>query len=330
MAGVLLALALTGRAAEPPPWPPVEEVLEVVRTNLPAVDEQRLRAGAVQGLLANLAPEVLPEAAPVTNPPVARLRVYDGAHGYLRVGTVNDALPAELAAARAALARTNHLRGLVLDLRFAGGSDFAAVPAAAALFTGTNRPVLRLAERTFEAPADAASPPALPVMVLVNHETAGAAEALAAAVRAVAPRTLALGAVTAGQARNYRTVTLSTGARLRLAAEPVEVVGGPALGAAGFRPDLPVAVDPDDERLWFVDEYRPVRRGQDVQLAPRRFSEADLVRLRRGGRPLEPRPAEGDPAPAPPARPEAPAAPLTVQDPVLARALDLLAGLPAD
>lgn len=327
-AAALLTLSSACAAAEPPPWPPVEEVLQVVRTNLPALDEQRLQAGAVQGLLAGLAPDVLPGATAVsTNLPVAKLRVYDGDRGYLRVGRVDAALPTELAAAHAALARTNALRGLVLDLRFAGGTDFAAVPAAAAVFTGTNRPALRLGDEVWTAPPGAAAGPALPVMVLVNHDTAGAAEALAAAVRHGAGRTLVLGAATAGQARDYRTITLSTGARLRIAGDTVAVVDGPELGASGVRPDLAVTVDPADEKIWFADEYRAVRRGQDVAMGARRFNEADLVRLRRGGRP----PAEA-PADAPqfrtddvPATPPGPRAPVVVQDPVLARALDLLA-----
>ncbi|HMO64993.1 MAG TPA: S41 family peptidase, partial [Verrucomicrobiota bacterium] len=285
---VLLALTLAARAAEPPPWPPVAEVLEAVRTNLPAVDEQRLRAGAVQGLLASLAPDVLPEAAAATNPPVARLRVYDGAHGYLRVGTVDAALPAELAAARAALARTNSLRGLVLDLRFAGGTDFAAVPAAAALFTGTNRPALRLAGQTLEPAAEAAAPPPdLPVMLLVNRQTAGAAEALAAAVRAGAARTLALGAITAGQARDYRTVTLSTALRRRAGRSR----GRPAAGRGGF------PAGPGGDR-------GPGRRaavvcGRIPRPAPRSGCAARAPALQRG-RPRAPptrRPAAGRPPP---------------------------------
>lgn len=325
---LLAAVPLAVIGAETPPWPPVDEVLRAVRTNLPALDEQRLQSNAVHGLLAGLVPDVLTDAdAPPAIPPIAKVRVYDRGKGYLRVGQVDAALPAELAAARAELARTNDLRGLVLDLRFAGGTNFAAVPAAAALFVGTNRSALRLAGRTFDAPPPAGSTaPPLPVMVLVNHETAGAAEALAAAVRHGAGRTLVFGAATAGQARDYKVVTLSTGARLRIAGDAVAIVGGPELGGAGVRPDLPVAVDPADEKVWFADEFRAVRRGQDVAVGRRRFSEADLVRLRRGGRP----PAEQSaPAPddetdgLPAGRPDVPP-PVVVQDPVLARALDLL------
>jgi hypothetical protein len=312
VAGGLCAAA--ARAAEPPPWPPVEEVVAVIRTNLADVPDDKLNAAAVEGVLAALAPDVLPAGAE-TNAPgplLARTSVFPGGLALLRVGRVAPGLDAALADALAGLARTNGLRGLVLDARFAAGDDLAAAAAAAARLAGTNGVTLTRADEAFAAPGGTHAP--LPLMILVNRRTTGAAEALAAAARHAAPRGLVLGARTAGQARRYRTVTLSTGAALRLAAEPVAVAGGPALGAAGVVPDLPVAVDAADEALWFEDPFRFVRGGAEVAARPLpRMTEADLVR-RRQGLPS----VTNAPGPRP------------VQDPVLARALDLLAGLVAD
>jgi hypothetical protein len=178
-----------------------------------------------------------------------------------------------------------------------------------------------LGEETFAAPAG--TNPPLPLMILVNRGTAGAAEALAAAARHAAPQSLVLGVRTAGEARRYRTVTLGTGAALRIAAEPAAIAGGPALGAAGVAPDLPVPVAPADEAAWLTNAFAAVRDGAAVAASPlRRFNEADLVRQRQGLPPLPfltnaPRDQPAD-------------ARLIVRDPALARALDLLAGVTAE
>src|SRR5438477_100862 len=71
---------------------------------------------------------------------------------------------------------------LVLDLRFADGRDYKAAANAADRFLSTEQPVLDWDEGTVRstAKADAIK---VPVAVLVNQETGGAAEALAAALR---------------------------------------------------------------------------------------------------------------------------------------------------
>ncbi len=77
---------------------------------------------------------------------------------YLRVGEVGTNLPQEIQSARAALATTNQIAGIVLDLRFADGVDFESAKATANL----------LAQKK------------LPLAILVNEETRGEAVALAA------------------------------------------------------------------------------------------------------------------------------------------------------
>jgi hypothetical protein len=80
---------------------------------------------------------------------------------YLRVDQVEPALPTQIGSAISGLAATNRLAGIVLDLRFAGGSD-----------SDTLKPTLEALERA-----------KLPVAILVNSETTGSAAALARDLR---------------------------------------------------------------------------------------------------------------------------------------------------
>jgi hypothetical protein len=76
---------------------------------------------------------------------------------YLRVGNVEKNLPQEIQSAETALAATNKISGTVLDLRFTGGDDLDSAKAISDLFAQMK----------------------LPVAILVNGETAGAAIGLA-------------------------------------------------------------------------------------------------------------------------------------------------------
>ncbi len=125
---------------------------------------------------------------------------------------------------------------------------------------------------------------------------------------------------------------LSDGERLRIFTAAVQVGDSTLLSAQGLKPDIAVEVSPEDERIYYADAFKEPARtnlvaasglpggtqtaGTNRTRRPR-FNEAELVRERREG--LLP---DSDLA----AGPEAPEKPV-VQDPVLARALDVLKGL---
>ena len=80
---------------------------------------------------------------------------------YLRVDQIEPGLPDEIGSAVGSLAATNKLAGIVLDLRFAGGSDSDAL-----------KPTLEALEHA-----------KLPMAILVNAETTGSAATLAVDLR---------------------------------------------------------------------------------------------------------------------------------------------------
>jgi hypothetical protein len=129
---------------------------------------------------------------------------------------------------------------------------------------------------------------------------------------------------------------LADGEHLRIGVAPVALGDGSSLPATGVKPDIAVAVSPGLERVYFADAFATLEKtnalaGTRVAAAgavgatnlparSTRLNEAELVREHKEGLDRD----DDDEAPAA-ARPE-PAKPL-VNDPVLARALDLLKGL---
>jgi hypothetical protein len=179
------------------------------------------------------------------------------------------------------------------------------------------------------------NPISIPVALLVNRKTAGAAEALAGMMRH-AEIGLVLGSKTAGQASIAREFELSNGQRLRIGTTPVKLAQGKFLAASGLLPDIAVDVSGEDEQAYYSDAYltKSITRSNFLSgvstgftneaslnltnRRPRRINEAELVRMQREGQSLEfdlnSRQRDAGSAP-------------TVQDPALNRALDLLKGL---
>src|SRR5262249_19846277 len=149
-------------------------------------------------------------------------------------------------------------KGLIVDLRFTDGQDYAAAVALADRFLSAEQPLVDWGEgwKNSSAKTNAIS---LPVAVLVNRKTTGAAEALAGILR-YRDVGLLIGTNTAGQASMAREFPLKTGQRLRLAVAPVKVADGRELPFSGIKPDIEVEVSPEDELAWYEDALRPVSK----------------------------------------------------------------------
>ena len=315
-----------------------EEVYRLVSTNLTALPAGELNELAVAGLLEQLGPRArfVDDAAPA---PVGELivatRVFPDNLGYVRLGDVSGGVAPRLAAALETLAATNALQGLVLDLRFAGGADFATAARTADLFFAPGEPVLDWGEDVFRATSKT-NRFTRPVAVLVNGSTSGSAEALAAALRS-GGLALLIGSPTAGEAAVYRDFPLTDGRKLRVAVTPVKTGDGQPVQGTGLKPDIAQVLPPEMERQYLANPYLTFSGGgsatrsgdtNEVTLAGRgrpRLNEAELIRARQEA--LNPAGAPTEPAKIPSLLATS-TAPL-VRDPVLARGLDLLKGLNA-
>ena len=314
--------------------PDFRVVFDLVRAHLAGASEAELNRAAVEGLLAGLRGRVrlvtdtnLPVA--LTNAPlVSKTNLLDDDIAYVRVSRVADGLAGAVSAAYTSLSASNKLKGLVLDLRFTGGEDFAAAAAVADLFIAKVRPLLDWGHGAVTSVAKQTAL-TLPVAVLMNRETTGAAEALAAVLRD-AGVALLLGGSSAGAGMVMSEYPLPDGQWLRIASDMVKFGDGTALSAQGVKPDIEVKVTLDDDRIYQRDAYslvtKPGVRSGAISNAPAgtnavnrrpRITEADLVRERREGKSLEE---------FTPARDREPLKP-QISDPALARAVDLLKGL---
>jgi Peptidase family S41 len=317
-----------------------KEVFELLQTQLPDVDEAALHDAAARGLIEQLGPRVRllspqgkTEGQNASNA-VVKVQVLEDGYGYLRLGQINPGALAPFESAITNLAASNQLNGLILDLRLADGADYSEAKQIADLFFATERPLIDWGQgpEKSRAKTNALN---WPVAVLVNRQTAGAAEALAGMLR-YGGVGLLIGARTAGQASMYKEIPLRTGQRLLIATTPVKVAENNTLSPEGLAPDIVLKVNPDREREWLSDPYKPLlsgagsarsanegdedlNAGAGVRTPRHHLNEADLVRMLRDGEMI-------DQEPAGLSRETGPAKPV-VRDPVLARALDFLKGL---
>lgn len=339
LAMVHLAGWTKGAAAESPNLPDFQEVYGLIRSNLSGVNEAALSRSAVLGLVHQLQPRVILE----TNAPdasaksvtslISKTETFDESFAYLRLSQVAPNLEKAVAEACRPFREKKKLSGLILDLRFADGQDYAAATATADLFMTNEQPLLKLGDSIVRSTAKT-NAIQYPVAILVNQQTAGAAEVLAALLRQ-AQAGLIIGATTAGQAHQFKEFVLTGGHRLRIAAGSIELGNGLQLTEKGLAPDIRIDVNPEDEKAYLGDPYKTIPKLLAQALRPngndssagisgtnrtprRKINESDLVRMRQQG---------NDPdAETLPPHADQPAK-LVVNDPALARAIDLLKGL---
>lgn len=321
---VLLSVGWSAPAAEgDAPRPvPFDEVNRLIRQHLADATESELNDAAVKGLIEQLQPHVMlgtpaESLAASTNQLVAAKRRFRSDYGYLQVGVVKEGLAPALRAAIDELLKEGPLKGLVLDLRFAGGADYDAAAAAAGLFVDDERVLLQVGGKSYSVPENKEAI-LIPVMILINRETTGSAEALGAALKSTKAGLL-IGGASAGRATLFESFPLSNGGSLSIATQPVRLADGTAIPRTGLSPDITVEVSLADERRYLEDPFwqSNLTRAARAVENRRRVTEADLVRQRREGVPLQQIIED---------RSE-PEAAVAVTDPVLARGLDLLKAL---
>ena len=293
------------------------QLISVLKSNYvdhDKLNEKLLNEATVNGILEALgrgAVIVTPptpatnEAKAVTNEvkatlPLARAEVIDPRIGYIRLSDVTAATPAALDAELKDFAEAK-VRGYVLDLRFADGTNYEAAAAVASRFLSDGQELFTLkssekGSQVFRATADGKSAASeeggltsAPLMLLVNAETRGGAEALAAALR-TQDRGIVIGSKTAGSAAGWEDVKLGDGRTLRLATAKIEVAqpnpASPPLDIFpnGLTPDVPVKIAPQTERDVVLAP--PTNETLTASLQPRvkktELTEARLVKAFHG------------------------------------------------
>ena len=332
---LLLGLSHAAIAQTTNELPKFDEVYQLLRTNGSGLTETELNRAAVKGLLDELQSQVVlvTNTSPGTadSSSLRQASVFDEVFAYFRFGKIESGLNENLKTAYQKLLTTNKLKGVVLDLRYASGTDYAAAVKIAELFIKNEQPLLRWGDASASATTKT-NAITIPVAVLVNHQTSGAAEALAGMLRE-AQVGLVIGMNTAGQASVFKEFKLENGQRLKIATAPVKMGNGKEIPSEGLKPDIEIALSAEDEKVFYENPYRTLPKPifiastdtnnvtgrSDTNRPRRRLNEAELVRLQREGI----TPDEFLDKPAKELESNKP----VLSDPALVRALDLLKGL---
>jgi hypothetical protein len=205
--------------------------------------------------------------AGAANPALTKSAVLENDVAYLRVGHVEKNLAEEIQSAQTALAATSETVGTILDLRFADGDNLEEAQAAADFFAAKK----------------------LPLAILVNGKTHGAAA--------------------------------------KLAMELHDAHDGLVFGSSTeIKTDIAVTVKIEDEKKFFENPFETLAQNETNSVsATNNFlsyvdhtTEADLVREK-----IKDGDQDENAEPAPATEPQKP----FIRDPVLARAVDLIKGL---
>jgi hypothetical protein len=202
----------------------------------------------VQGLLERIAPgaSLLPPAAQTSDDlSPFRSEVVDNKIGYLRLGALTAEHLGELDAALQSIA-SRSLGAAILDMRATPpGSDFELAAKVCERFCVKGRVLFTVKrpnagqEMILTSKEDPRFKGVL--VVLVDSDTSGASEVIAAVLRTQA-KALVIGQNTKGEAVEFSDVPLPSGRRLRIAVAEVALPENVSVFPGGVKPDVPVDV----------------------------------------------------------------------------------------
>lgn len=242
-----------------------------------------VKRATVQGLLTRLAPGVVlgePPPAGAGGPEPFRSEILDNRIGYARLGSTS---PENIGALDTALVGfvEKKLAALVIDLRATpAGSEFEQavevcrrfVPKGKVLFT-VKKPNVKN-EEVLTSKDD-------PVfrgitVVLVDRDTAGAAEVIAAVLRTHV-RAMVIGQQTRGEAVEYKKLPLPGGKVLRVAVAEVTLPDSAPVFPGGVKPDVPVDVPQETTDAVLKQGLESGVAGLVFETERARMNEAALV-----------------------------------------------------
>lgn len=203
---------------------------------------------------------------PVTG---SRVRTVDGRKlGYVRLSTFSDGASVAL---RRAVNRVmdEGVEGIVLDLRSNGGGLLPEAVLTSSIFVSEGEVVVETSSRTqgdetYRALGNSIDPP--PMVVLVNRDTASAAEILAAALQTTNDDPV-VGTRTFGKGVFQQVIKLDNGGALDLTIGEFLTADGVSLAGEGLKPDVRAPEPPDAERDVQLDRAFGVL-GREVTAEP--------------------------------------------------------------
>jgi hypothetical protein len=287
------------------PVVPSAEIVDILRTNYvdrESLDEQSLDAATLNGLLKSLGcgaqilteepkPEPEVEAMGTNGSALARAEVISPNIGYIRIG---DLQPASVRAVDEELKKfaAAKVTGYILDLRFADGTNYEAAAKITSRFIEGQEALFTIKRATGESSTFHALPlvqePAAglklaPLILLVNEQTRGSAEALAAALR-VYDRGIIIGNPSAGNPEALQNIKLADGRWLQVVTAKIVMPDGSSPFPNGLQPDVPVKIANTVEREAVLSATNiTLTASLQPKTKKKVFSEAELVKAFNAG-----------------------------------------------
>jgi Peptidase family S41 len=226
-------------------------------TNPDALTETELNRATLTGLLVRMPGGLLLIPGKETGPTEPSLpfysEIFENHIGYLRLGELNASNLKELDKKLQEFGQKK-VDAVIVDLRASGAGDFPGAAEFAKRFCPKGKGLFSVhkpggrQDRQFTSDRD---PSFQGLMVLlVDNDTAGGAEAFAAAVR-LYNKALVIGQASAGRAVEYSDLPLPSGKTLRVASAEAVLPDGQSLFPGGVKPDLPVEMSIAEKRQIF-------------------------------------------------------------------------------
>ena len=302
--GFFAVLTCRGAGGGEPPALFTTEIVDILRNDYvdrEKLDDKTLDDATLTGILGSLGRGVqilshapsetnIVAAVETNNSPLARAEVIAPDIGYIRL---RDIQPASVRALDEELKKFSEAKvtGYILDLRFADGTNFEAAAKVASRFIEDEDELFTIKRATGESSTfhtmplvqePAAGLSTAPLLLLVNEQTCGSAEALAGALRA-GNRGIIIGNPTAGNAVATKNIKLSNGRWLQVVTEKILMTDGSSPFPNGLTPDVPVKIAHTVERDVVL---HTTNITLTASLQPKQkkkvFSEAELVKAFRG------------------------------------------------
>jgi len=327
----------TSEEATPKPIPPknsrefvdslnkaqIEKAIQGIKSNYidpRAAEDMAVLRATLEGLVERLGPgaelKVTDAEVDDTNHPSFLAEILDERVGYIRLGDLTRESVAQMDASLEKF-NTKELKAVILDLRAApevGDYELAAdvarkfSPKGKLLFS-IQKPSAKQ-ERIFTSNQEPAFEGIL--VVLVDQDTRGPAEATAAAVRAAADAMI-VGHPTAGAAAEQTRIDLGEGKHLAVAIATVKLPDESSIFPGGVRPDITIRQSPEVRDAIFDASIENGVSQYVFESERPRLNEAAL--LANVNPEIAPTPASGDDGPG------------TLRDRTLQRGVDLVTAI---
>ena len=276
-------------------YPSFHEVLDTLKKNLPSSSSHDWDKLAIEGLLDRLDGKAIlvsnQDKDTNTQSIVSFPRLFDSSFAHFQLSNIEKGIGREMESYLTQLNKTNSIKGIILDLRFAKGSEYPEIQRIANLFINKEVVLFKIGEQIWKTEPKT-NTVLCPIVILMNRDTRSAAEALAGIMQD-AKLALLIGSPTAGQALGYSEYSLAKGFALRIAREPILFSNNTVLSKNGINPDI--RVQPSIEMEWqvFTNTYSKDLGGSisgslatNTNANRSRINEAQLVRMQKEGKSL--------------------------------------------